>query len=183
MMRSWKTLSKRVLLDRPKFLRVEEHTIELPDGRVIPDWPWVVTPDYINVVAVTDKARFICFRQTKYAVKGTSLAVVGGYIDPGETPLVAAKRELREETGYQAGDWTPLGSYAVDGNRGAGRAHFFLARGARRVTEIDADDLEEQELLLLARAEVEEMLLAGEFKLLPWTAIIALALRHLDKTP
>jgi ADP-ribose pyrophosphatase len=125
---------------------------------------------------VTEDGLFVCFRQTKYAVAGTSLAPVGGYLDPGEEPLGAARRELREETGYEADDWISLGGYAVDGNRGAGVGHLFLARGARRVAAIHADDLEEQELLLLTRAQVEEALKAGEFKVLGWAAAVALAL-------
>jgi ADP-ribose pyrophosphatase len=82
-MRRWKTLSRHKILDRGKYLVVEEHAIELPDGRVIPDWPWVITPDYINVVAITEQGEFLCFRQTKYAVQGTTLATVGGYLEPG----------------------------------------------------------------------------------------------------
>ncbi len=172
----WKTISRRTVLDAQPYLSVEMRTIELPDGRTIPDWAWIATPDYINVVAVTAGGEFICFRQTKYAVDGTSLAVVGGYIEPREAPLTAAQRELREETGYRAERWTSLGSYAVDGNRGAGVAHFFLAQGAEKVTASDADDLEEQELLLLTRAEVEAALTRHEFKVLAWAAIVSLAL-------
>jgi len=179
-MQPWKTLSKRTVFDGGRFLTVEEHTVGLPDGREIRGWIWLITPEYINVVALTWKNEFICFRQTKYAVEDTSLAVVGGYVNDGETPLAAAQRELREETGYVAEEWIALGGYPVDGNRGCGRAHFFLARGARPVAEIDADDLEEQELLLLSRAQVEAALLNGEFKLLPWMAIVSLALHHLD---
>ncbi len=173
----WKTIARRTVLDAQPYLSVEMRTIELPDGRIIPDWAWVNTPDYINVVAITRAKKFICFRQTKYAVEGTSLAVVGGYIEPGEKPLEAAQRELLEETGYRAEHWQPLGSYAVDGNRGAGTAHFFLAQYAEKVAEIDADDLEAQELLLLTRAEVEAALAAHEFKVLAWTAIVSLALQ------
>lgn len=178
-MQSWKTLARQSLLDHGKFLRVEAHTVQLPDGRIISDWPWVITPDYINVTAVTEDGHFLCFRQTKYSVDGTSLAPVGGYIEPGEDPLETAKRELREETGYEAAEWLALGRYPVDGNRGAGVAYPFLARGARHVAPIHADDLEEQTLLLLTRAEVETALDAGEFKLLPWAVAVALALRHL----
>jgi len=139
-METWKTLSRRIILDHSRYLIVEEHTVELPDGRVISDWPWLVTPDYVNVVAVTQDEEFLCFRQAKYGVDGVSLAPVGGYIEPGEDPLGAARRELFEETGYRASSWVSLGRYRVDGNRGVGMAHLFLARAARRVAEPDADD-------------------------------------------
>lgn len=175
----WKTVARRTVLNAEPYLSVEMHTVELPDGRTISDWAWVATPDYINVVAVTRAGEFVCFRQTKYAVDGTSLAVVGGYIEPGENPLAAAQRELREETGYRAERWTSLGSYAVDGNRGAGVAHFFLAQDAEAFTEIDADDLEEQELLLLPRKDIEAALARHEFKVLAWAAIVSLALETL----
>ncbi len=173
----WKTVARRTVLEAQPYLSVEMRTIELPDGRTIPDWAWIDTPDYINVAAITRAGEFICFRQTKYAIKGTSLAVVGGYIEPGEAPLAAAKRELLEETGYRAEQWQSLGSYAVDGNRGAGTAHFFLAQGAEKVAKINADDLEAQELLLLSRAEVETALARHEFKVLAWAAIVSLAIQ------
>jgi 8-oxo-dGTP pyrophosphatase MutT (NUDIX family) len=178
-MQSWKTRSRRIILNHSKYLVVEEHTVELPDGRMISDWPWLITPDYVNILAMTEQGEFLCFRQTKYAVDGTSLAPVGGYLEPGEDPLAAAQRELLEETGYQAPEWIDLGHFGVDGNRGAGCAHLFLARGARRVAQARPDDLEEQNLLRLSRSELETALDTGEFKLVSWAAVVALALRHI----
>ena len=70
-------------------------------------------------------------------------------------------------------------AYRVDGNRGAGAAHLFLARGARRVEEAQADDLEEQQLLQFSRSEIEAALAAGEFQVLPWATVVALGLRYL----
>jgi ADP-ribose pyrophosphatase len=179
-MQVWKTLSRRTILNHSKYLIIENHSVELPDGKIITDWPWLITPDYVNVLAMTEKGEFLCFRQTKYAVDGTSLAPVGGYLEPGEEPLVAAQRELLEETGYQAADWVPLGQYVVDGNRGAGTAHLYLARVARRVAEASPDDLEEQQLLRLIPSELEAALAAGEFKLLSWALTAALALRSIE---
>jgi len=177
-MQPWKTLSKQTLLNHSKYLTVENHAVELPNGQIISDWPWIITPDYINVVAITEGGKFLCFRQTKYAVDGTTLAPVGGYLEPGEDSLIAAQRELLEETGYQAPDWMRLGGYVVDGNRGAGTGYLFLARNAHKVAPPNADDLEEQQLLHLSRAEVETALAAGEFKVLAWATVVALALWH-----
>ncbi len=180
-MQPWKTLSRHTILNHSKYLIVEDHTVELPGGRVVSEWPWVITPDYAPVLAMTESGEFLCFRQTKYGVDGPSLAPAGGYLEPGEDPLAAAKRELLEETGYEAPDWIKLGHYRVDGNRGAGMAYLFLARGARCIAEANADDLEEQELLRLSRSEIEAALASGEFKVLAWTTAVALALLYLDR--
>lgn len=179
MMQTWKTVSRKVILDHSKYLTVEEHEVALPDGRSIDNWPWVITPDFVNVVVVREDGRFLFFRQTKYAVDGVSLAPVGGYLEPGEDPLATAQREVLEEMGVAAPDWTPLGAFPVDGNRGAGNGHFFLAQRARPVADAPhSDDLEEQELVALTRAEVAAALDNGDFKLVPWTAVVALALRR-----
>jgi ADP-ribose pyrophosphatase len=180
-MRSWTTLDRKTLLDLDggHFLRVEQHTVQLPCGRVIEDWAWVVTPDFVNVVVRTVDHRFVCFRQTKYATPGVSMATVGGYLEPDEQPLDAAKRELLEETGYRADRWVSLGSFAVDGNRGAGNAHLFLADQAAWSEPARNDDLEEQELLLLSQAEIEDALRAGKFRVVTWSAAVSLALLHL----
>lgn len=175
-METWKTLDKRMMLDMPPFLKVEAHTIQLPDGRTLENWPWLISPDFINVAAITREGEYLVFRQTKYGVQGTALAPVGGYMETGEDPLAAAKRELLEETGYEAPHWENLGQFRVDGNRGNGTAHFFLAREAYPAAEINADDLEEQVLLKLSRAEVEAAVQRGAFKVLPWQAVMALAL-------
>ena len=178
--RAWETVSRGTVLDCGKFLKVERHIVRLPDGRIIPDWTWVIAPDAAIVLAVTGSGRFVCFRQTKYAVEGTTLAPVGGMLEPGEPPLAAAKRELLEETGYAAPEWIDLGSYILDPNRGVATMHLFLALGAKQVSQPDSDDLEDQQLLLLTRDEIETALRAGEFKVVAWSAVVAMALNYMD---
>jgi len=179
-MRQWKTLKKETILDHDKFLKVEKHTIELPDGKIIHNWPWVVSPDYALVLPVTDRKTLLLFRQTKYAIEGTSLAPIGGYLEPGEDALAAAQRELREEMGCEALEWISLGSYPNNGNHGGGKGHLFLALHARKVGELIIDDLEEMELVELSREDVEQKLLQGEVKVLGWAAMIAMGLLYLQ---
>ena len=179
-LRVWETVSKRTILSHNKFLTVESHTVKLPDGGIIPDWAWIVIPSAVIVLAVTTDNQFLCFRQTKYAVDGTALAPVGGMLEPNEPPLDAAKRELLEETGYEALEWVNLGSYILDPNRGIATMHLFLALHAKEVAQPNSDDLEDQELLLLTRKEIENALKAGEFKILAWSAVVAMALYYLN---
>jgi ADP-ribose pyrophosphatase len=179
-MKPLETVSRRVVLDFSPRLRVESHRVRVPDGRVVEDWPWIVTRDYAIVVARNKEGRFLIFRQPKYAIEGTSLAPVGGYLEADEPPSAAARRELLEEMGCRAETWSLLGSFQADGNYGAGVAHLFLATEAVKVAEPNSDDVEEQETLSLSLEELREAVLSGQFKVLAWSAAVAMALLKLS---
>ncbi|MFH0991958.1 MAG: NUDIX hydrolase [bacterium] len=182
-MEQWKTLEKTVLLDHNKFLRVEQHTIQLPDGKIIERWPWIVSPDFVLVLPVTDHGTVLLFEQVKYAVQGTSLAPVGGYLEKGEDPLDAAKRELHEEMGCEAKVWISLGSYPVNGNHGGGTGHLYVATGASQAGDPIIDDLEEMIMVEMTVEEAEERMFRGEVKVLGWLAMVAAGLLFLKSNP
>ena len=179
-LRAWETISRKTILKHSKFLTVESHTVKLPDGKVIPDWAWLIIPSAAIVLAVTEDHQFLCFRQTKYAVEGTALAPVGGMLEPNEKPIDAAKRELLEEMGYESSEWVSLGSHILDPNRGIATMHLFLALNARKVAEPNSDDLEDQELLFLSQDKIERALSEGEFKILAWSAVVAMSLNYMN---
>lgn len=179
-LRGWKTVSRKILLRQGKFLTVESHAIKLPDGEIIPDWSWLIIPSAAIVLPVTPEGKFLCFRQTKYAVEGTTLAPVGGMLEPDEAPIAAAKRELLEEMGTIASDWIHLGSYVLDPNRGIATMHLYLALNATQIAQPNSDDLEDQEILFLNKNELENALKMGEFKILAWSAVVAMSLNYLN---
>ncbi|MGH2499881.1 MAG: NUDIX hydrolase, partial [Candidatus Limnocylindria bacterium] len=57
-------------------------------------------------------------RSYKHGPRAVGLSLPAGYLDDGEEPLDAARRELREESGHEAEGWTSLGRFVVDGNYG-----------------------------------------------------------------
>src|ERR1019366_4373506 len=90
-------------------------------------------PDYAAVVAITDDERVLIVRQYRPAVEHDTLELPSGLVDAGETPEEAARRELLEETGYQAGDVAVLGGMEPDTGRLGNRIWSFVAKGVRRV--------------------------------------------------
>jgi len=173
----WKTADRSLWFEANRFLHVEKHRVELPDGRVIDDWPWIVTPDFVIVVARTPEGSWVCFEQNKYGAEGVLVAPVGGYLESGELPLDGARRELLEEAGLVSDHWISLGSYVVDANRGCGVAHLFLAQDATSSTvHVSSDDLEDMRPLRLSTEALRAALASGHIKILPWAAAFSMAL-------
>ena len=90
------------------WVNVQTNTYRLPDGSEA-DWDVVVSPDGVGVLAVTTDRRIVLARQYRPGPDKVLDELPGGYIEPGETPAAAARRELAEETGY-AGRITVVGS-------------------------------------------------------------------------
>ena len=132
------------------------------------------------------------FRQTKYGLAGSSLAVVGGLIEGGDagdaTPLRAAQRELLEEMGRETrggdADWHDLGTFRVDVNRGVGYISCFLARHtvlAKQRSLKSSDDYEAQALVELTRAGLRAEIRRAAFQEVKWQATAVLGLMRVDE--
>jgi ADP-ribose pyrophosphatase len=176
---SWRRRASTLLLDRSPWLRVFVDEVELPDGRRIDDFLRVESRHYATIFAVTGDQQVLFIRQYKYGPNAAALQLPAGYLEPGESPEGGARRELLEETGYEATRWDTLGSYAVDGNRGFGVAHFFLAQGARSVRPADPGDFEELTLQTMPLRDVPSFLLSGQMVEVSPVACVGLALARL----
>eukprot|EP00585_Thalassiosira_rotula_P007707 CAMPEP_0196154354 /NCGR_PEP_ID=MMETSP0910-20130528/38744_1 /TAXON_ID=49265 /ORGANISM="Thalassiosira rotula, Strain GSO102" /LENGTH=331 /DNA_ID=CAMNT_0041418353 /DNA_START=12 /DNA_END=1007 /DNA_ORIENTATION=- len=87
-------------LGETKFARCDVHTVITEDGKnIIDDWLFLEETPAVNIIVQTLEGHFVVFNQKKYAIPGNTLSPVGGFIDEGESPLTAAKREVLEELG------------------------------------------------------------------------------------
>src|SRR5271169_965037 len=176
MMKPWRTLSRKIVYSRAPYLEVAIESVELPDGRIVSDYHQVSAGAFATVIAETDDGRFVVLRQYRHGVRRVGLALPGGRIDAGESPLDAAQRELLEETGFVAGSWEAMRSWDASCTYGFAKNHYFRARAARQMTAATSNDLEETELVLLTREEARQALFVGEFVSIGHVAPLALAL-------
>jgi ADP-ribose pyrophosphatase len=89
------------------FIKVQRDTVGLPDGKTTTR-EYIKHPGAVVIVPLLDDGSVLLERQFRYPHKQVFIEFPAGKIDPGEDPLVCAKRELKEETGYTATQWQYL---------------------------------------------------------------------------
>jgi 8-oxo-dGTP pyrophosphatase MutT (NUDIX family) len=122
----WRTLGTRTIYSN-SWLTLREDRVIRPDGAE-GIYSVVEMRPSCGIVAINEDNQIALVGQWRYVHDKYSLEIPTGGSEPGETPLDAAKRELVEETGLTARDWTALGT--IDNSNGATTdiAHLFLAR-------------------------------------------------------
>lgn len=105
--------------------RVDE--VRLPSGAEI-EYGVLECIEFASVVAVTDEGNVVMVRQWRQPVEGLTLELPSGGVEVGEDPVEAAKRELREETGYRAEDLEHLTSVYTSAGRSTEVCHLFRCR-------------------------------------------------------
>lgn len=91
------------------FLKIQRDRARMPDGGEA-GREFVIHPGASAMVPIMPDERILIERQFRYPLKTVFTEIPAGKIDPGETPLQTAQRELIEETGYSAALWAPLTS-------------------------------------------------------------------------
>ena len=124
----WRTRSSTTVYENP-WIRVREDAVDRPDGSAGIYGVVEVRNPAVFIVPVTADGEVVLVEVDRYTT-GVSLEVPAGGSD-GEDLLLAAQRELQEETGLVAGSWERIGSmFALNGISNAPE-HVFLARGLR----------------------------------------------------
>jgi 8-oxo-dGTP pyrophosphatase MutT (NUDIX family) len=163
MLKHWEKLESEPRGDYRVF-RVRADLAASPETGESHTFHIVEAADWVNVIPVTPEGKIICIRQYRHGTEHITLEIPGGVIDDGELPADAARREMLEETGYDADEIVLLGSVEPNPAIQNNRCYSYLALNARAVGRQSLDAAEDIEVVLVDPADVPRHILRGEMR-------------------
>jgi 8-oxo-dGTP pyrophosphatase MutT (NUDIX family) len=169
----WTTLRSRIAYSNPWF-RIREDDVLRPDGQPGLYGVVEIRPS-IGVLAFNEKREVALVGQWRYPLGRYTWEIVRGGSSEGETDMLAvARREFREETGYEAARWSPLGPVDVCNGVTTDVQHLFVARELT-FAGVHQDPVEKIETRWLPFDQVVRMARDGE---ITEVCSVAAILRH-----
>ncbi len=157
----WNKLSSELLVDCRVF-RVNRERWRHPERGSEGDFVAMDAPDWVLVVAVTTTGELVMVRQFRFGSSDLSLEVPGGVADPGERdPVVTARRELLEETGYDGGEAWLAGTVFPNPALQRNRCHFVIIDGVHPTGTRKFDEHEDITMETVPVARVLELARTG----------------------
>lgn len=157
----WTVGPPRVLAATP-ILTLNQRRCTPPHDRCAPgDFVSIDCPDWVNIIPITADNRVVMVEQFRHGAGEVTLEIPGGALDPGESPLEAAARELLEETGYTGDPPTMLGSVSPNPAIQTNRCHLALVRNAARTANPAPDTREDIAVHLVPMGEVGALIRHG----------------------
>lgn len=157
----WKVLESEYLHNRP-WLTVRRETLQMPDGRIVPEYYILEYSDWVNIIAITKEGKFVLVKQYRPGIEATCLELCAGVREKeDDSPLVSAQRELLEETGYGGGVWREFMRISPNASAMNNYSYCFIAENVEKIAEQSLDASEELTVHLYSREELKEQLEQG----------------------
>lgn len=176
----WKTLKTDIVIDN-KWCKVNKDTVELPSGKIIDDYYLNIRPEVAVIFPLTHDNNVVMVRQYKHGAHAILMEFPGGVIDGQESPLIAAQRELREETGYSASRMEELGFVYDNPTKDTNKIFFFLAHDAEKTYDIAFDVTEDIETVEIPLTEIPHLIKTQKINVAGSIALYYIALTALNQ--
>lgn len=160
-MKEWKKIKSEIIGDF-KIFKARYDFLQNPRNDREVKVTVLEAEDAVNVVALTAENKILFIKQFRFGSGEFSLEVPGGFIEKDEVPLIAAKRELKEETGFTSPHWEYLGAVFANPVFMNSKIHHFVAYDAALTDEKDLDEAEDIEIVLMTKEALKQKVEAKE---------------------
>ncbi|MBR3533674.1 MAG: NUDIX hydrolase [Clostridiales bacterium] len=188
----WEEISTKHLI-RNEWIDFRESRFRFPDGTEYEPYYSYSRRDYTVIVASDTEGSYICVRQFRHGIREVTTEFPAGGIEredgreygghgdtSAEDALEAAKRELREETGYESDEWEHLITVPSNATIADNYAYVYTAKNCRRVSGQDLDDTEFLNVVRLKAEDIEKLIKEGRFQQSAHIMAWLLSLRRRD---
>ena len=161
---------------KDEWIDIRRSAYRFPDGSVFEPFYSYSRRDYVVIVATDTNGDYICVRQYRQGIKRVTTEFPAGGIERSddrqygkpadgcaEDALLAAKRELLEETGYESDDWNYMITVPSNATIADNYAYLFTAKNCRKVSGQDLDETEFLNVMKYPEDKVWELIRSGEF--------------------
>jgi 8-oxo-dGTP pyrophosphatase MutT (NUDIX family) len=157
----WKTVEDRFIADL-KIFKATYKKRENPLTHVTGDFTVLESPDWVNIIALTDDNRIVMVEQFRQGSDSITLEIPGGLVDLGENPLVAARRECLEETGYEGvGEPELIGISLPNPAFQNNKCSTYLWKNCHRISDQNLDNHEIINIHLIPLNNIKDMIFNG----------------------
>lgn len=162
--KKWQVLSSEYLIKRP-WCTVRQDRVKLPSGVEISGYYVLEYNNWANVIAITKEQQFVFVKQYRHGLGITAYELPAGVCDEtDQSPLVAAQRELLEETGYGKGNWSLLTTISANPGTHTNLCYCYLATDVEKISDQHLEETEDLEVTLLSIEDVKRILINDEIK-------------------
>lgn len=177
MVKNWEKLDSKPLADY-RIFQSRQDVRRSPRTGLDHTFYILESPDWMNVIPITPEGNVVLIYQFRHGIEGVTLEVPGGLVEPDESPIETAAREMMEETGYVADKIEPIGVVTPNPAFLDNMCYSFVAHGARKVAEPQFDGAEDIAVIEVPLVDIPELIRTQKIT----HSLVVAAFYHLDKS-
>ena len=176
----WELLDSKILFE-DKWIKIRQDRCRTKNDLIIDPYYVLEYPDWVHLICIDTNSKILVTKQYRHGNKSINYEIPCGVVDKNDAaPLAAAKRELKEETGFVSDNFEKIITYSPNPSNHSNALHCFIVKDLKQTDDCDCDESEEIEFEFLSFQEIMNLINDGKFSQSMHVSALFMALYHLN---